>query len=420
MSGGFKKNLQYYKFCLYGFFKNLRFFEAFLLLFFLDKGLTYLEIGLLYTIREVVKAAMEIPSGIIADAFGRRKVLISSFFFYIISFLGFSFSGSFILFAFSMSFFSFGDAFRTGVHKAMIFNYLKVNNWADQKVDYYGHTRSWSQAGSAISAAIAALIVFVTGAYNTIFLLAIIPYLIDAVLIWSYPKFLDGDKTKLDKNRLISAFREVFSGLKLSIKKPALLKPLISLSLYTGYYKSVKDYVQPIIKTLAISTPFFAYLNNEKKTAVIIGIFYFIAYILTSISSKNAQGFNKLFSNASKAMKISILIGFMSGVIIGLAFIEQYYFASVIGFVIILMVENIRKPIGISMVADNTDDKAMATILSVESQTKSLFAAVIAPVLGFIADYYSPGISILIVSAILILISLFFRPKNKNTQPQFN
>ena len=45
MSGGFEKNLQYYKFCLYGFFKNLRFFEAFLLLFFLDKGLTFLEIS---------------------------------------------------------------------------------------------------------------------------------------------------------------------------------------------------------------------------------------------------------------------------------------------------------------------------------------------------------------------------------------
>ena len=125
-------------------------------------------------------------------------------------------------------------------------------------------------------------------------------------------------------------------------------------------------------------------------------------------------------SEDGKNLTFSILIGFMSGVIIGLTFIEQYYFASVIGFVIILMVENIRKPIGISMVADNTDDKAMATILSVESQTKSLFAAVIAPVLGFIADYYSPGISILIVSAILILISLFFRPKNKNTQPQYN
>ncbi len=58
-------------------------------------------------------------------------------------------------------FFSFGEAFRTGTHKAMIFEYLKINGWADQKVHYYGNTRAASQMGSAVSAVIAALIVFI-------------------------------------------------------------------------------------------------------------------------------------------------------------------------------------------------------------------------------------------------------------------
>ena len=39
----FRKDLQYYKFCLYGFLKNLRFFEAFLILFFLEGGLSFFE-----------------------------------------------------------------------------------------------------------------------------------------------------------------------------------------------------------------------------------------------------------------------------------------------------------------------------------------------------------------------------------------
>ena len=39
------KDKQYFKFCLYGFLKNLRFFEPFLIIFFLQNELTYLEIG---------------------------------------------------------------------------------------------------------------------------------------------------------------------------------------------------------------------------------------------------------------------------------------------------------------------------------------------------------------------------------------
>jgi hypothetical protein len=64
------KNSQYYKFGLYGFLKNLRFFESFLILFFLSKGLTYVNIGFLYSIRELTIFIIEIPSGVIADGVG--------------------------------------------------------------------------------------------------------------------------------------------------------------------------------------------------------------------------------------------------------------------------------------------------------------------------------------------------------------
>ena len=49
----FKRNVQFYKFCLYGFLKNLRFYEPFLMLFFLEKGLDFLQIGTLHAAREI-------------------------------------------------------------------------------------------------------------------------------------------------------------------------------------------------------------------------------------------------------------------------------------------------------------------------------------------------------------------------------
>jgi MFS family permease len=410
MGRHFDKNLQYYKFCLYGLFKNLRFFEAFLILFFLENGLSYLEIGFLYTIREIIIAIIEIPSGFIADAFGRRKTLVSSFLIYALSFVGFSFSDNFFLFAVSMSVFAFADAFRTGVHKAMIFNYLKVNNWEDQKVDYYGHTRSWSQAGSAISAAMAALIVFVTGSYQTIFLVALIPYLLDAFLVWSYPVYLDGEKTAFSAGSIVKAFKDVLEAFVQSLRNTAMLRSLFSLSLYTGYYKSVKDYVQPLIKTMALAIPCLTYLNNQKKTAVIIAVFYFTAYVLTAIASKNSAKFNAWFRNSYRAMNISMLAGLSIGLVVGISFMNGFYIIAIVGFVFILLVENVRKPIGISLIAADTNEKAMATILSVQSQAKSVLTAMIAPLLGWFADMYSPGTSLLLVSVIIVVLALIFRP----------
>ena len=154
------KNRQYYKFCLYGFLKNLRFFDAFFILFLIEKDLLFAQIGLLYAIREIVINVLEVPSGIFADKFGRKKSLVGSFVFYIASFLVFHFSNEFWPFLIAFVLFGVADSFRSGTHKGMIMDYLKINNWSEYKIDYYGHTRSWSQKGSAISSLLAGLLVF--------------------------------------------------------------------------------------------------------------------------------------------------------------------------------------------------------------------------------------------------------------------
>ena len=59
------------RFCLYGFLKNQRYYESFLVLAFLEKGLSFFVIGLLVAFREVAVNIMEIPSGAIADVWGR-------------------------------------------------------------------------------------------------------------------------------------------------------------------------------------------------------------------------------------------------------------------------------------------------------------------------------------------------------------
>ncbi|MCK4488888.1 MAG: hypothetical protein KAU23_01445, partial [Anaerolineales bacterium] len=93
------RDRMFYRFSLYGFLKNLRFFDPFILLIFRSYGLSFLQIGILYSIRDVATNILEIPTGVIADSFGRRRSMVAAFLSYIASFLIFYFLKDFIFLA---------------------------------------------------------------------------------------------------------------------------------------------------------------------------------------------------------------------------------------------------------------------------------------------------------------------------------
>ena len=103
-------------------------------------------------------------------------------------------------------------------------------------------------------------------------------------------------------------------------------------------------------------------------------------------------------------MNLTIIGGFIFGTISGFTFSYGFFVVAILCFIMILLIENLRKPIGTGLIADLSKDEAMATVLSASSQAKSLIAAIIAPVVGFLADWLNPGLAIAIVSFILILL----------------
>ena len=75
------------RFCMYGFLKNLKFFEPFLVAVLLKWNLTLTTVGALISVEKVTCYVMEIPSGYLSDRWGARKTLCSCFVLYIISFV---------------------------------------------------------------------------------------------------------------------------------------------------------------------------------------------------------------------------------------------------------------------------------------------------------------------------------------------
>ena len=409
MAETFKKDLQFYKFCSYGFLKNLRFFEPFLMLFFLEKGLSYFEIGILYSIREITVNIIEIPTGVLADAFGRRRTMVFSFISYIAAFFVFNFSSFFPLFIAAMVLFSFGEAFRTGTHKAMIFEYLKINGWADQKVHYYGNTRAASQMGSAVSAVIAAFIVFYTGTMKVVFLYSTIPYFLDLLLMISYPKELEGPTGKLVMSEVSLSVKKVFASFFKAAKDPVFIRTLANISVPKGFHKAVKDYLQPVIILFAVSFPLFTDLDEDKRISIMIGFFYTIIYVLNSFASKKAGSISEKFKHLCRPLNLSLLTAFATGIIIGITYNFELPVIAIAGFLVIYLLENFRRPIGVSYISEIIDDSIMATVLSTDSQVSAITASVIALLIGFLADRIGLGYGIITASVLLLLLSFLMK-----------
>jgi len=302
------KNKQYFKFCAYGFLKNLRFFDAFFILYLIEKELLFTQIGIMYAVREIIINILEIPSGITADTFGRKKSLAGSFAAYIVSFILFYLSNDFWFFLLAFIFYGIGDAFRSGTHKGIIMDYLKHNNWGDQKINYYGHTRSWSQMGSAVSSLIAGIIVFSSGTYQNIFLYSVIPYLLNFILIISYPAYLNrtlnGTRNKKDIRLTLKSF---FAA----IKQPNVFNLVNSSAVHSAFLKAVKDYIQPLLVHISLLIPFMLEFKSEEKSGIVIGVIYFLIFLLTSRSSKYSSKIEN--RNKHNISKITLLSGFGAG-----------------------------------------------------------------------------------------------------------
>ncbi len=388
------------KFSIYGFLKNLKFFEPYLLIYLTGNEITLLQIGILFSIREIIINIFEIPSGIIADYFGKKKELYACFIFYIISFVLFFLAKSFWGAVIAMVFFGLGEAFRSGSHKAMIYTYLEQKKWEDYKTFVYGKTRSASLVGSSISSLLGILIILTVPNSSYIFLASTIPYILDFFLILSYPKSLDtiekDDKTKLT-HHIVSIKDSVFSN-------KSLQKMLVANGLFEATLSSMKDFIQPILSTIIIGTGLvlFASLNAEDNLSIVLGLMYALLNIFSAIASKNSfRVINAL--GGKKSLNCMYLLFAITLMILG--FTIHYTLIVCALFVLINLWQNIRKPIFIDVLDDNMEKSQRATVLSVSAQLKSLFIIILAPIAGYLAD--TLGMNIVMFSFALIMLLVF-------------
>ncbi len=388
------------RFSLYGFLKNQQYYDYFILLAFRQMGLSYFMIGVLIAFREIMVNMMEIPTGGVADLCGRRNSMIFSFVAYIFSFATFGTCGviametelsPYILvpiLLLAMFFFAVGEAFRTGTHKALIFTWLRLQDRTDERTKVYGYTRSWSKIGSAVSVILACVIVFVTSNFIYVFFFAIIPYLLNIINFLGYPKEIDCQL--VEKASLGDILRHLKETLVVSMKQASLRRLILESMGFEGFFKASKDYLQPILMAAALPLTAALFteiqLSSEQKSVVLIGPVFFVLFLMSAYASRNAY---RLVPEPGHEDRTARTLWGL-GVLIFLALLPALYFEVhwiiITSFVVLYIVQNLWRPVLISRFDAHSDEAMGATVLSMESQAKSLSTMIMAPVLGLAID----------------------------------
>lgn len=390
---------QILKFSFYGFLKNLRFFDPYLVVYFRIAGLEFAEIGLLIAVREIIVYIFEIPSGVLADRFGKKTELLFSFVFYIISFVLFFIGDSFYEYMIAMVFFGFGEAFRSGTHKAMIMAYLDKMKIQDSKSKIYGKTRSFSLIGSTISSLVSIIFILSLPNLSWLFIIAIVPYILDMVLIISYPSFLN---ERIDSHFVFKEFiKENINAIKYVFKDTKVRTLLIASSSYNAGFKTIKDYIQPIIVSITLSVVLFSSFSEDDNTKIYLGAIYAIIYLVSAYATYNSHNLTK-YINREKIVSSMWIFSGISLLILGF-FIDNLLIVLLV-FLLLYVYLNIRKPLMIEKIGDEVKNDKRASVLSIESQFTSLMIAIFAPLLGLIADVYSIQAMLTIVGIVMSVI----------------
>ena len=399
-----------FRFSLYGFLKNQQYYEPFLILAFLEKGLSYFSIGILIAFREILINLFEIPSGAVADLWGRRRSLILSFSAYIFSFVIFAVSTEYWHFFPAMFCFAIGEAFRTGTHKAMIFHWLKLENRLDERTRVYGFTRSWSKYGSALSALIAGALVFYSGNYTAIFWFSTIPFILGIINMFSYPKELD-----LERPAAFSVKESISVMLKVIVQslKHQKLRGIFFESMgFVGYFETIKDYIQPMLMSIAMALPIFLAYQDSKRTAILIAIVYFVLFLLSALASRYAHVITVRQGGEEKASRWLWQVTLLLFLFMLPALIFKWYILAALSFVVLYLLQNVWIPLQMTRI-DHTSDSSMgATVLSIEQQGRSVFTMLAAPLLGICVD--KAGFWPIGAAGLLISLAFYIRSRTTN------
>lgn len=339
------------------------------------------DIFVLKAIYSVAIVAMEIPSGWMADVWGRKKTLVLGSILGSLGFLIYSFSYGFWAFALAEIVLGIGHSFVSGADSALLFDSLKAEKQSQNYLREEGRITSAGNFAEAIAGLVAGFLAAIS--------LRIPFYAQFAVAAIALPAAITLVDPKLQTGGHANSLKKIFENIRTTFVNKQDLRIAILLSAFTGTATLTFAWlVQPFFKAIGLPVEWF-------------GVFWTALNLSVGVSSAFAYKVASLLGRKwSILMVISLLsAGYIfSGTTIsygGIAFLFMVY-----------LVRGVATPVFKNYINEFTSSEVRATMLSLRNFVIRIAFAGIGPLLGWITDNYSLNRAFFLAGIIYALASL--------------
>jgi len=386
------KNQQYkntiWKYYAFVFLRDFFFISAVLVPFFTKWGhISLVQVQLLQSWFMLWSFILEVPTGAIADYFGKKYSLALGALVVTIAALIYGSFPNFYIFLFCEFLFAMGLALTSGADSALLYDSLKEVGKEEESKKIFGKAHSFKLWGLLISAPIGSIIASKLG-LNAPLILSAIPFLLASIIAISIrePKYKEQTK---ESKRYLDIVKKGFQFFKQN--KAFRLLTLDAILVSAAAYFVIWFY-QPLFM-------------NIKTPIIYFGYFHAFLVLIEILIASNFSLLEKWFG-FNKYLKISAIITSLSFILVAIypnfyTIISFLIFAGGFGLTRIeLMLAHMNKLIPSSN---------RATILSSVSMFETFILVILNPIIGFLADK-SLRYALLTIS-ILPIVTLFLKTR---------
>lgn len=364
-------------------------------LFLLEKGLSLLQINLLNCSFMVATFLFEIPTGAIADFFGRKISVVIGLFAYSLSFLVYFLSDTFALFLVAEIVGALAFSCVSGALEALVVDSLNHYGY-DGKLETIFRRGEIRQFGIIIGAVIGSFVGQINLSWP--WLLSSLTYAFLAVgVIYFFREeyFVRSGKIKISFGAIKTIARDSISY---GFKNRQLMLIVLFMAFVFLAIQPINMYWQIVFEK--------EYFVPVKFMGLIFAGIVVFAYLGSQLSGL----WQKIFSSPQKAIVCSQLITLLGIMVCLLVFklplFLSFFFLHEIG-------RGLIRPLSRAYINNIIDNKNRATVLSFESMIAKAGAASGLLISGVIADNFDVLTSWLSAVIILFLTILFFCGKTK-------
>ena len=353
-----------------------------IVLFYNECGLDLADIFILKSVYSIAMVSLEIPTGYLADVWGRRNCLIAGCIFCFFGFANYSLSDTFLAFLMSEILLGFGQSLVSGADSALLYDTMIHYRKEESYLKYEGRVTMVGNFSEAFAGIFSGLL--------AVYSLRLPFYVQSGIAFIGIPAAFalteHAAKTKIE-----NSFANIVKIIKYSLFTNRELCYNIMFSGVIGAATlTMAWFVQPLLIELDTPTTWFGIIWTILNLTVGISALY-SDWLDQKLGSNKMYAFI-LFFIVGGYVAVSFNISYM-----GLVFLFFFY-----------IVRGFATPILKGYINQITFSEMRATVLSIRNFVIRLMFAAMAPLVGWLHDLYSLSVALQATAAIIFIPGLLF------------